>query len=46
MYATLAWLDDTGFAAPLAEGSSRKCYRITPEGQAFLVANRAAADEL
>ncbi|GAB5097546.1 PadR family transcriptional regulator [Caballeronia sp. HLA56] len=44
MYPTLAWLDDMGYAAPLAKVSSRKCYRITAEGQAFLVANRAAAD--
>ena len=46
MYPTLAWLDDMGYAAPDAEADGRKLYRITPAGEAFLVANRAAADDL
>lgn len=46
IYPTLAWLDDMGYAAIEPEESGRKRYRITPEGEAFLVANRAAADEL
>jgi DNA-binding PadR family transcriptional regulator len=46
IYPTLAWLDDMGYAAIEAEEAGRKRYRITPEGEAFLVANRAAADEL
>jgi DNA-binding PadR family transcriptional regulator len=46
MYPTLAWLDDMGYAAIETEDAGRKRYRITPEGEAFLVANRAAADEL
>jgi DNA-binding PadR family transcriptional regulator len=46
IYPTLAWLNDMGFAAPDVEDSGRKLYRITPEGAAFLSANRAAADDL
>jgi DNA-binding PadR family transcriptional regulator len=46
IYPTLAWLDDMGYAAIEVEEGSRKRYRITAEGEAFLVANRAAADDL
>jgi DNA-binding PadR family transcriptional regulator len=46
IYPTLAWLDDMGYAAIETEDAGRKRYRITTEGEAFLVANRAAADEL
>jgi len=46
VYPTLAWLDDMGYAAIDPEPSGRKLYRITPEGEAFLSANRAAADDL
>ncbi len=46
IYPTLAWLDDMGYAAIDAVESGRKLYRLTAEGEAFLVANRAAADEL
>lgn len=46
IYPTLAWLDDMGYAALAPEASGRKPYHITPEGEAFLVANRVAADEL
>lgn len=46
IYPTLAWLDDMGYASIAAEESGRKLYRLTAEGEAFLVANRAAADEL
>jgi DNA-binding PadR family transcriptional regulator len=46
IYPTLAWLDDMGYAAIDVEGAGRKSYRITTEGEAFLLANRAAADEL
>jgi DNA-binding PadR family transcriptional regulator len=44
IYPTLSWLDDMGYAAIEAEEGGRKRYRITAEGEAFLVANRAAAD--
>jgi DNA-binding PadR family transcriptional regulator len=46
IYPTLAWLDDMGYAAIEAEEAGRKLYRITSEGEAFLVANRAAVDAL
>lgn len=46
IYPTLSWLDDMGYAAVDTEGTSRKSYRITEEGEAFLAANRAAADQL
>lgn len=46
IYPTLSWLEDIGYAAVDAEAGGRKCYSITPEGEAFLVANRGAADEL
>ncbi len=46
IYPTLSWLDDMGYAAIDAEEAGRKRYRLTAEGEAFLVANRAAADEL
>lgn len=45
IYPTLAWLEDMGYALPEAEGG-RKRYRITPEGAAFLAANRPALDEI
>ena len=46
IYPTLSWLDDMGYAAIEAEEAGRKHYRITSEGEAFLVANREAADAL
>lgn len=46
IYPTLAWLDDMGYASVDPEQSGKKQYRITPDGEAFLEANRAAADEL
>jgi len=45
IYPTLSWLEDMGYAVPEAEGG-RKSYRITPEGAAFLAANRAAFAEI
>jgi DNA-binding PadR family transcriptional regulator len=45
IYPTLAWLDDMGYAT-VSGGTGRKQYSITPEGSAFLVANRVAADHL
>jgi len=46
IYPTLAWLDDMGYVAIEGGESGRKSYRIAPEGEAFLAANRAAVDEL
>lgn len=45
IYPTLSRLEDMGYADPEAAGG-RKSYRITPEGSAFLTANRPALDEL
>ena len=47
IYPTLSWLDDMGYTAPEpAEAGGRKRYRVTPEGEAFLDANRAAVEAL
>jgi DNA-binding PadR family transcriptional regulator len=46
IYPTLSWLDDMGYATIEAEEGGRKRYQITAEGEAFLVANRAAAEAL
>ena len=46
IYPTLFWLNDMGYATVETEEAGRKRYYITPEGEAFLVANRAAADAL
>jgi DNA-binding PadR family transcriptional regulator len=45
IYPTLSWLEDMGYASVEAEGG-RKRYSATPDGEGFLGANRAAADEL
>ncbi len=44
IYPTLSWLDDMGYATIDAEQPGRKCYRITPEGEAFLSANKTAVE--
>lgn len=46
IYPTLSWLEDMGYAAAETENAGRKRYRITTEGEAFLIANRAAVDAL
>jgi DNA-binding PadR family transcriptional regulator len=46
IYPTLSWLEDMGYASPEDAGGGRKRYRVTPEGEAFLQANRAAVDAL
>lgn len=46
IYPTLSWLDDMGYARIEAAEAGRKRYHLTTEGEAFLVANRAAMDEL
>ena len=45
IYPTLSWLEDMGYAG-VASGDGRRTFRITPEGEAFLVANRAALEAL
>jgi len=46
VYPTLSWLEDMGYTVPETEVGTRKRYRITEEGQAFITANRAAIDGL
>jgi len=46
MYPTLSWLEDMGYAVVDTQDTGRKRYRITEEGQAFLIANRAAVEAL
>jgi DNA-binding PadR family transcriptional regulator len=46
MYPTLSWLEDMGYGAIEPEQAGRKQYRITPEGEAFLAANRASVEAL
>ncbi len=46
IYPTLSWLEDMGYAQVQTEEAGRKRYRITPEGEAFLQANRTALDDL
>lgn len=45
IYPTLTWLDEAGYVRP-AEEEGRKHYQITPEGEAFLAANRTGLDEI
>ncbi|QEW23566.1 Transcriptional regulator YqjI (plasmid) [Marinibacterium anthonyi] len=46
VYPTFSWLEDMGYATIEPDSNGRKLSRITREGEAFLVANRKAADEL
>ncbi len=44
IYPTLTLLEEMGYAAVEAEAAGKKLYRITTEGQAFLVENAAALE--
>ncbi|MCA0918769.1 SIP domain-containing protein [Pseudooceanicola nanhaiensis] len=46
IYPTLQWLEDMGFVTIEADDAGRKSSRITSEGEAFLAANKAAAQDL
>ena len=46
MYPTLSWLEDMGYTAADAPEGGRRRSSMTAEGQAFLAANRGAADDL
>ncbi len=46
VYPTLTLLEEIGHAAVSEERAGRKLYTLTPEGQAALVANKAAADAI
>jgi DNA-binding PadR family transcriptional regulator len=43
IYPTLTMLEDLGYVAAAAEGN-KKLYSVTPEGQAFLEANKAQVE--
>ncbi len=44
IYPTLSWLEDMSYARVEAQGGGRKRYTVTPEGEAFLTANRPAVE--
>jgi DNA-binding PadR family transcriptional regulator len=46
IYPTLSWLEDMGYATVDTAEPGRKRYRITPEGEAFLTANRKSVDDV
>ncbi|MCG7361236.1 PadR family transcriptional regulator [Roseomonas sp. ACRSG] len=46
IYPMLSWLEDMGYAVIEAEQTGRKRYRLTPEGEGFVAANRPAIDSL
>ncbi|WP_085849788.1 SIP domain-containing protein [Pacificibacter marinus] len=46
MYPTLSWLEDVGYITLSPEDGGRKLSRITPEGESFVTANRAAVNEI
>lgn len=46
IYPMLSWLEDMGYAVVEPEQSGRKRYRLTPEGEGFVAANRPAIDGL
>ncbi|MEH0076103.1 PadR family transcriptional regulator [Pannonibacter sp. Pt2] len=46
IYPTLSWLEDMGYSAITVEAGGRKRHSVTPEGEAFLAASKAQADEL
>ncbi|MBY4638895.1 PadR family transcriptional regulator [Gluconacetobacter entanii] len=45
IYPTLTWLEEGGYIRPTGD-EGRKSYAITPEGTAFLAANRPAHEEI
>ncbi|WP_261395720.1 PadR family transcriptional regulator [Salipiger bermudensis] len=46
IYPSLSWLEEIGYIRVEPDENARKLSRITAEGEAFIEANRAAADEL
>lgn len=45
IYPTLTWLEEAGHIRPVGE-EGRKSYGVTPEGEAFVTANRGTLDEI
>jgi DNA-binding PadR family transcriptional regulator len=46
IYPTLTLLEELGYIRPEAVEGSRKRYAVTPDGLAFLAANRAVVDQI
>jgi DNA-binding PadR family transcriptional regulator len=46
IYPMLAWLEDMAYAVIESEQAGRKRYRLTPEGEEFVTANRTALEAL
>ena len=46
IYPTLTLLEELGYIRPDAAESQRKQFTVTPEGTAFLAANRAVVDQI
>lgn len=46
IYPTPSWFEAMGYAVIEAEEAGRKRYRLTPEGEGFLAANRQTVDAL
>ena len=46
IYPTLTLLEELGYIRPDADEGQRKQFAITPEGMAFLAANRAVVDQI
>ena len=45
VYPALTWLEEVGYASVTADGA-KKLYHITPEGEAYLAQNKAAAEAI
>lgn len=45
IYPTLTWLEEAGHVQPV-EAEGRRVYQITPQGEAYLAANRPALDAI
>jgi DNA-binding PadR family transcriptional regulator len=46
VYPTLTLIEEMGYATAAQEQGGRKLYTLTPEGEAFLAANRAQVDAI
>ena len=46
VYPTLTMIEDMGYATAAQDQAGRKLYTLTPEGEAFLAANRAQVDAI
>jgi DNA-binding PadR family transcriptional regulator len=46
VYPTLTLIEEMGYASASQDAAGRKLYTLTPEGQAFLAANKAQVDAI